>query len=483
MRLLPLGVRVVSLFMMASAGRGLAAESEPPAFACRWAERPPVIDGRADDAVWANATVIESFHQAWLPNAPAPRQRTRARLLWDREALYFLAELEDADITAEVQEHDGPMWRNDVFEIFLRPSLQHSGYYEFEVNPYGAIVDAFFPSPDNRAPDQLKRGTFHVEARVQLRGTLNDSSDRDSGWTVEARIPWSDLNATGGRPAPGETWRVNLTRVDGASPKSELSSVAPLTQPSFHRTNEYAALQFVGPDPLPRARWENTRLIGSPDGSQGFRAVRAWPKLVARSLVTIVPTPDAEWLWFVEQEGGREGHMRLRRVRAAGDGSEAETLMEFDELVYTIAFHPRYADNHFVYFGANGPRTSPPRSSKVVRYTVHDGRPDAASRAVIIEWPSDGHNGAAIAFGGQGELFVTSGDGTSHSDVDLVGQDLRTLRAKILRIDVDHPRDGKLYSIPTDNPFVGDARFAPETWAYGLRNPWRLTYDAASGQL
>ena len=80
-------------------------------------------------------------------------------------------------------------------------------------------------------------------------------------------------------------------------------------------------------------------------------------------------------------------------------------------------------------------------------------------------------------------LFVTSGDGTTHSDLDRVGQDPRTLRSKILRIDVDHPADGKLYSVPPDNPFVNDTRFAPETWAYGLRNPWRLTYDAASGQL
>jgi hypothetical protein len=67
--------------------------------------------------------------------------------------------------------------------------------------------------------------------------------------------------------------------------------------------------------------------------------------------------------------------------------------------------------------------------------------------------------------------------------VDRVGQDLKSLRSKVLRIDVDRPADGKLYSVPGDNPFVADARFAPETWAYGLRNPWRLTYDAASDQL
>jgi glucose/arabinose dehydrogenase len=451
---------------------------------CRWTETPPVIDGSGDDVVWQRALAVDNFRQAWAVGQPAPRQRTRVRLLWDREAFYFLAQMDDADVTATVQEHDGRLWENDVFEIFLRPSDQHAGYYEFEVNPFGAVLDAFFPGAESsRERDILKRGEFRLEVKVSIQGTLNASGDRDTGWTVEGRIPWADFNATGGRPAPGESWRVNLARIDGAAPASELSSVSPLTRPSFHRTTEYAGLRFVGPEPIARSQWQNTRLIGSPDGAQGFRAVRAWPKLAARSMVTVVPTPDGAWLWFVEQEGGREGRMRLRRMTAQGDGGDAETLLETDDLIYNIAFHPRFAENGLVFLGTNGPMATRPRFSRVTRYRVVDGRPDPASLAVVLEWPSDGHNGAAIAFDGDGRLFVTSGDGTSHSDVDLVGQDLRSLRSKILRVDVDQPTDGKLYSIPSDNPFVSDARFAPETWAYGLRNPWRLTYDTASGQL
>ena len=456
----------------------------PAPFECRWAERAPVIDGRGDDTAWAGAAVIDTFRQNWLGGAPAAKQRTRVRLLWDREALYLFADMDDRDITATVREHDGELWKNDVIELFLRPSEQHAGYYEFQVNPFGAVLDAFYPgTPGARGREQLKVGAFHVEARVAVRGTLNASGDRDAGWSAEARIPWSDLNATGGRPAPGETWRVNLARVDGAEPASELASAAPLTRPGFHRTTEYAPLRFTGPEPLSRQRWDATQLRGAPDGAQGFRAVRAWPRLAARSLVTVTPTPDGAWLWLLEQEGARDGAMRLRRVSSRGDGSDAETLLEFDELAYNIAFHPRFAENGFVFLGTNGPRTAPPRFSRVVRYVVRDGRPDTASRTVILEWSSNGHNGAALAFGADGTLFVTSGDGTSHSDVDNVGQDPRTLRSKILRLDVDRPAAGKLYSVPADNPFVDDPRFAPETWAYGLRNPWRLTFDAASGQL
>ncbi len=463
---------------------GQSASMPSPILECQWADTPPVIDGRDDDDVWRGGVTTSDFKQAWLPGAPAARQATRVKLRWDREWLYFLAEMSDRDITATVREHDGPMYKNDVFELFLRPSAQHAGYYEFEVNPHQAVLDAFFPTSESwRDPQSLRRGAFHVEAKVQVRGTLNESSDLDSGWTVEGRIPWSDFNPTGGRPESGETWSVNLCRIDGTETETELSCVAPLLQPRFHRTAEFAPLRFVGPPGLTRHGWTNTKLLGSPDGPQGFAPIRAWPGLAARSLVATTPTPDGEWLWFIEQENGRGGRMRLRRFNATGNGSDAETLLELNDMAYSVAFHPQFDTNHFVFIGMNGPQAGSPRTSHVSRFTVREGRPDPASAVKIIEWSSDGHNGAALAFADNGLLFVSSGDGTSHSDLDEAGQNLRSLRSKILRIDVDHPSSGKGYSIPADNPFVQDSRFAPETWAYGLRNPWRLTYDTVSGQL
>ena len=69
------------------------------------------------------------------------------------------------------------------------------------------------------------------------------------------------------------------------------------------------------------------------------------------------------------------------------------------------------------------------------------------------------------------------------SDLNLMGQRTDSLLAKVLRIDVDKPESGKAYSVPKDNPFVGAKDFVPETWAYGLRAPWRISHDAESGQL
>ncbi|MDB6173877.1 MAG: hypothetical protein JWL59_3188 [Chthoniobacteraceae bacterium] len=459
-----------------------AAQAAP--LECRWAATPPQIDGEGGDAVWQQASFVENFSQPWLKEAPAIKEGTRVKLLWDREWLYFYAEMKDADVCADVFTHNGRLWENDVVELFFRPSKKHAGYFEFEVNPAGAVFDAFFPKAGSwRDPEQVGRGEFHVEAKVAINGTLNRHGDTDIGWTVEGRIPWSDFNPAGGRPVPGEIWQMNLARVNGAAPNSELSSTAMLKEPSFHRTDEFTPIRFVGPEPLTRIRWENERLVGTPDGPPKYSVQRAWPQLAARSLVALASAPGGEWTWFIEQETNWDGPMKLRRFRTAGDGSDAETLLELGDWTYNILFHPNFSENGYLFFGANGPESKSSRATRVLRYRVRDGRPDPASRTVIIEWSSNGHNGGGIAFDSNGLLFVTSGDGSVDSDADQVGQQAAGLRSKILRIDVDHPANGKLYSIPRDNPFFNDNRFPPETWAYGLRNPWHLTFDAISGQL
>src|SRR5689334_6676408 len=99
---------------------------------CRWTDSPIVIDGKADEAEWTGAASAGEFSQHWQDSSP--RAKTAVRLLWDREWIYFFAELEDADVWADITEHDGQLWDNDVFELFLRPSAGHEGYYEFQVN-------------------------------------------------------------------------------------------------------------------------------------------------------------------------------------------------------------------------------------------------------------------------------------------------------------------------------------------------------------
>ncbi|HEV3137415.1 MAG TPA: PQQ-dependent sugar dehydrogenase, partial [Pirellulales bacterium] len=165
-----------------------------------------------------------------------------------------------------------------------------------------------------------------------------------------------------------------------------------------------------------------------------------------------------------------------------------EKLLRIDRGGYDLTFHPDFQNNGYLYIGSNGPTTgaSADKTTRVTRYAM-DQRPpqaiDARSDTTIIEWPSDGHNGGALAFGHDGMLYVTSGDGTSDSDTNIVGQNLGRLTAKVLRIDVDHPDPGQQYSVPKDNPFVATPGARAETWAYGLRNPWRMTVDRETGHV
>ena len=234
-----------------------------------------------------------------------------------------------------------------------------------------------------------------------------------------------------------------------------------------------------------RVPWINTRLVGTPDTPPPFRAVPAYPMLKPTKPVAATREPGADRILFLENYGYDNLRGVLRRFDAVTNVTDTEVLLELKEHVYSLTFHPAFGRNRFVYLGVNGPGDGGKKYTRIVRYAF-----DAAakrllpeSRLVIIEWPSDGHNGGDCAFGKDGMLYVTSGDGTSSSDADNVGQDLSTLRAKVLRIDVDGAPEGKPYAVPAGNPFVGISTARPETWAYGLRNPWRITSDAESGQI
>ncbi|MBY0455883.1 MAG: carbohydrate-binding family 9-like protein, partial [Gemmataceae bacterium] len=231
-------------------------EAPSASFECRWVDSPITLDGLADEPAWKHAQSITAFHVPWLGDkARMSRTATTAKLLWDRDYLYFHADMEDSDLFADITEHDGDLWKNDVFELFLRPDPAKTGYYEFQVNAAGATFDAFYPKYDlDQIAKQSKIGTFAFEAKVKLRGTLNKRDDADKGWSVEGRVPWTDFLRTGGRPVPGETWKLNLCRFDYNADwkEPELSCIAPIAKkkipPFFHQTEDYATLTFVGPD-------------------------------------------------------------------------------------------------------------------------------------------------------------------------------------------------------------------------------------------
>lgn len=149
-----------------------------------------------------------------------------------------------------------------------------------------------------------------------------------------------------------------------------------------------------------------------------------------------------------------------------------------------LAFHPDYITNGKFYVSYNYGNLY----SRISEFSV-SSNPDSAdisSERVIIEiqQPYGNHNGGQISFGPNGYLYIALGDGGSGGDPQGNGQNLQTLLGSILRIDIDHTDEGLQYSIPPDNPFIDNTQgWREEIWAYGLRNPWRFSFDRSEGTL
>jgi glucose/arabinose dehydrogenase len=153
--------------------------------------------------------------------------------------------------------------------------------------------------------------------------------------------------------------------------------------------------------------------------------------------------------------------------------------------LFSVAFPPAGADAGHVYVNYTG---LPDGETVVSRFAISPddaNAADAASeeRILIIEQPFANHNGGQLTFGPDGYLYIGTGDGGSGGDPQGNAQNGSALLGKILRIDVESAPAGEPYGIPATNPFVDTAGFRPEVWALGLRNPWRFSFDRATGDL
>jgi hypothetical protein len=243
---LSIGIILFAWLLPAAASEPTNSVVIPTDFDCRRATGPIKLDGCADEPAWTNAVVIETFVAYWA--ARPAKSRTRARLLWDDQSLYFYAEMEDVDLRAAVRDDNGPTWDDDVFELFFRPDEARANYYEFQVNALNTHFTELFPKHGRRAPGHEAVGLpFRWQTTVRLEGTLNNSADADHGWSAEGRIPWSDFARTSGKPKAGDTWRFALCRYDHSknADSPDLSSCAPLRELSFHRLPDYCRLRFV----------------------------------------------------------------------------------------------------------------------------------------------------------------------------------------------------------------------------------------------
>ena len=151
-----------------------------------------------------------------------------------------------------------------------------------------------------------------------------------------------------------------------------------------------------------------------------------------------------------------------------------------------LAFHPKFRDNRKYYVQYQISEEEKVITLVVEKEFATDFRGDSGKlpRQVLrIVSVARDHSGGCLQFGPDGFLYVVMGDTGPHNDPNGHAQNLQLLLGKMLRIDVDHPEDGKPYAIPTDNPFRGRTDAQPEIWAYGFRNPWRFSFDKVTGEL
>jgi glucose/arabinose dehydrogenase len=228
---------------------------------------------------------------------------------------------------------------------------------------------------------------------------------------------------------------------------------------------------------------------GTSGGIPSVRLVEAFPGLRFSQPVDLQhPGDGTDRVCIVSQDGF------ITLVRNVSSAPAVRRFLDIQGRVLAggeqgllgLAFHPQYIANG--YFFVNYTRDNP-RRTVISRFTVSSTNPDSAdagSEAVFLEIPQPfaNHNGGGLLFGADGYLYIGLGDGGSAGDPANNGQDRSSLLGKILRIDVDVPTGGRNYSIPPTNPyFQSTTGFLEEIYAYGFRNPWRISLDPSTDRL
>ena len=185
--------------------------------------KPGALNGDLSKPFWQAGEWIEDFHDIQGDSLPRPAKRTRVKLLWDEEALYIGARLDDDTIWATVKNRDEVIYVDNDFEVFLAPQDSSHRYYELEMNAANAVWDLLMEKPQRDDVRRIIGWDIHgLESAVKIDGELNNPAADNRGWSIELKIPWFSLRECGSNevyptrfaPALGEVWRLNFSRVE-----------------------------------------------------------------------------------------------------------------------------------------------------------------------------------------------------------------------------------------------------------------------------
>ncbi len=227
---------------------------------CTFTSEAIVVDGVGDELAWQLAPAVGVFTR-FQSDDTQPQYRTTARMLWDRDHLYFLIAAADPDIWSSMKEGDEDcLCLQETIELFIDPDGDGLDYAEIHINSLDTINDIWIPSRTFTYADGspvvwpelyawMQVGMMHA---TENHGTLNDSTDIDQGSVFELAMPWKGFGQVAGAartpPVVGDIWRMNINRYErsrGTEPSAELSGWAPLDGSSYHVPDRFGYVRFV----------------------------------------------------------------------------------------------------------------------------------------------------------------------------------------------------------------------------------------------
>jgi putative heme-binding domain-containing protein len=330
--------------------------------------------------------------------------------------------------------------------------------------------------------------TIVTKSEVEFTGIIKQATDSYielMGWDSRLfRIPTSEIVSQRGN---------NVSFMPAGSPAGLslqefadlIEYLVSLKQPASAVTSNRGMPAIIPEIPKPVAVrpfiGENLRFPHSVvENGRGVRSGLTWFGQLPGVNDAFLVVHETGQIWLLEKNGTNESKtlvVDLSREIFSERGPNG---------LLSIAFHPHFRQNHKYYLNHQILEDGKIVSTVVEREVCADLRTDAGKASRLI-WKSatttQNHTGGGIQFGPDGFLYIGMGDTGPQGDPQGHGQNLTLVLGKMLRIDVDHQDPGLAYAIPADNPFRGQADARPEIWAYGLREPWRFSFDPVTGDL
>ncbi|MCX7917302.1 MAG: carbohydrate-binding family 9-like protein, partial [bacterium] len=199
-----------------------------------------MIDGEITSEEWGKKPTIKNFYRPGCFDKK-PYSNTVVWIKYDEESLYIAGKMEDKCLIGYVEKQDGPVWNDDVFEIFIKPKFNSTHYYEINSNILGTLFDAFFHRKGVYYLKNIEGFSSGTKVATKIKGTLNND-DVDEGWEIEMAIPFSAFSKTTSPPKKGDVWYFAINRYDYSiyiPYGKELTSSAKLRRTDFHLYYDY----------------------------------------------------------------------------------------------------------------------------------------------------------------------------------------------------------------------------------------------------